>query len=126
MIEGTDLHVLILVFVTLSLIQDNGDARREGLLCQLSPKVVSEFGWNLASRCRIVGLISLLLILSHLINTRGRDSNLVDFKCQFLSHWYDSTLKKSWRQRDSNPGSSALVADAFTTRPTRRSVSMKV
>ena len=29
------------------------------------------------------------------------------------SHWYDSTSKKSRRKRDSNPGSSALEADAF-------------
>ena len=41
---------------------------------------------------------------------------------QFLSHWYDSTPKKSRRKRDSNPGPSALEADALTTRPTRRSV----
>ena len=32
-----------------------------------------------------------------------------------------STPKKSRRKRDSNPGSSALEADALTTRPTRRS-----
>ena len=32
---------------------------------------------------------------------------------QFLSHWYDSTPKKSRRRRDSNPGSSALEADAL-------------
>ena len=32
---------------------------------------------------------------------------------QFLSHWYDSTPKKSRRKRDSNPGSSALEADAL-------------
>ena len=41
-------------------------------------------------------------------------------KC--CSHWYDSTPEKSRRKRDSNPGSSALEADALTTRPTRRSV----
>ena len=35
--------------------------------------------------------------------------------------WYDSTLEKSRRKRDSNPGSSALEADAVTIRPTRRS-----
>ena len=34
-------------------------------------------------------------------------------ECQFLSHWYDSTGKKSWRKRDSNLGSSALEADAL-------------
>ena len=38
-----------------------------------------------------------------------------------MSHWYDSTPKKSRRKRDSNPGSSALEVDALTTRPTRRS-----
>ena len=43
-------------------------------------------------------------------------------ECQFLSHWYDSTPKKSRRKRDSNPGSSALEADAFSTRPARRTV----
>ena len=42
-------------------------------------------------------------------------------ECQFLSHWYDLTPEKSRRKRDSNPGSSALVADALTTRPARRS-----
>ena len=42
-------------------------------------------------------------------------------ECQFLSHWYDSTPKNSRRKRDSNLGSSALEADALTTRPTRRS-----
>ena len=30
-----------------------------------------------------------------------------------MSHWYDSTPKKSRRKRDSNPGSSALEADAL-------------
>ena len=40
----------------------------------------------------------------------------------FLSHWYDSTPKKSRRKRDSNPGSAALEVDALTTRPTRRCV----
>ena len=34
-------------------------------------------------------------------------------ECQFLSHWYDSTPKKSRRKRDSNPGSSAFEADAL-------------
>ena len=43
------------------------------------------------------------------------------WSANFLSHWYDSTLKKSRRKRDSNPGPSALEADALTTRPTRRS-----
>ena len=42
------------------------------------------------------------------------------WECQILSHWYDSTRKKSRRKRDSNPGSSALEADALTTRPPRR------
>ena len=42
-------------------------------------------------------------------------------ECQFLSHWYDSTLEKSRRKGDSNPGPSAPEADALTTRPTRRS-----
>ena len=45
------------------------------------------------------------------------------------SHWNASfevtgmtrPRKKSRRKRDSNPGSSALEADALTTRPTRRS-----
>ena len=35
---------------------------------------------------------------------------------QFLSHWYDSTPKKSRRKRDSNLGSSALEADTFGQR----------
>ena len=43
------------------------------------------------------------------------------WSADFLSHWYDSTPKKSRHKRDSNPGSSALEADALTTRPTRRS-----
>ena len=30
-----------------------------------------------------------------------------------MSHWYDSTPKKSRRKRDSNPGSSALEADVL-------------
>ena len=34
-------------------------------------------------------------------------------ECQFLSHWYDLTQKKSQRKRNSNPGSSALEADAL-------------
>ena len=45
------------------------------------------------------------------------------YKCQFQSHWYDSTPEKFRRKRDSNPGSSTLEADALTTRPTRRSMS---
>ena len=35
------------------------------------------------------------------------------WECQCLSHWYDSTSKKSRRKRDSNPRSSALEADAL-------------
>ena len=43
------------------------------------------------------------------------------WSANFLSHWYDSTpKKKSRRKRDSNPGPSALEADALTTRPARR------
>ena len=38
---------------------------------------------------------------------------ITPLECQFLSHWYDSTPKKSRRKRDSNPGSSALQADAL-------------
>ena len=45
----------------------------------------------------------------------------VPFFFFFLSHWYDSTPKKFRLKRDSNPGSSALEADALTTRPTRLS-----
>ena len=41
------------------------------------------------------------------------------WSANFSTHWYDSTPKKSRRKRDSNPGSSALEADALTTRPTR-------
>ena len=40
------------------------------------------------------------------------------WSANFLSHWYDSTGKKSLLKRDSNPGSSALEADALTTRST--------
>ena len=43
------------------------------------------------------------------------------WSANFWSHWYDSTPEISRRKRDSNPGSSALEADALTTRPTRRS-----
>ena len=35
------------------------------------------------------------------------------WSANLLSHWYDSTPKKSRRKRDSNPGSSALEADAL-------------
>ena len=45
------------------------------------------------------------------------------WSANFLSHWYDLTAKKSRRKRDSNPGPSALEADALITRPTRRSTS---
>ena len=40
-------------------------------------------------------------------------------KRQFFSHWYDSILEIFWRKQDLNPGSSALEADALTTRPSR-------
>ena len=66
---------------------------------------------------------------SHSILTPGRPVQALTLERQapgrvatgvpILSHWYDST-EKSRRQRDSNPGSSALEADALTTRPTRR------
>ena len=35
------------------------------------------------------------------------------WSASFLSHWYDSTPEKSRHKRDSNPGSSALEADAL-------------
>ena len=38
-----------------------------------------------------------------------------------MRHWYYSIPEKFRRKRDSNPGSSALEADAVTTRPTRQS-----
>ena len=34
-------------------------------------------------------------------------------ECQFLSHWYDLTPKKSRRKQDSNPGSSALEVNTL-------------
>ena len=37
------------------------------------------------------------------------------WSANFLSHWYESTPKKSRRKRDSTPGSSALEADDLTT-----------
>ena len=43
------------------------------------------------------------------------------WSANFLSHWYDSAPKKSWRKLDLNLGPSALEVDALTTRPTRRS-----
>ena len=64
---------------------------------------------------------------SHSILTPGQPDPILPtawqgchWSANFLSHWYDSTLKKSWRKWDSNPGSSTLEADALTTRPTRR------
>ena len=48
------------------------------------------------------------------------------WSASFLSHRHDSTRKKSWRKGDSNPESSALEADALTTRPMRRSVLTRV
>ena len=45
---------------------------------------------------------------------------------QCLSHWYDSTPKKSRLKRDSNPGPSALEANALTTRLTRRLMTMRL
>ena len=45
------------------------------------------------------------------------------WNASFLSHWYDSIPEKSRRKRDSNPGSSALEADALTTGSARRSSS---
>ena len=43
------------------------------------------------------------------------------WSANFLSYWYDSTPEKSRCKQDSNPGSSALEADALTTMPTRQS-----
>ena len=63
--------------------------------------------------------IKLSILPSHSILTSGRPVPALTGAwqgSQFLSHWYDSTL----RRRDSNPGSSAPEADALTTRPTRR------
>ena len=44
------------------------------------------------------------------------------WSANFLSHWYDTTRKKSRHKQDSNPGSCVPEADALTTRPTRRCV----
>ena len=41
-------------------------------------------------------------------------------ECQCLSHWYDSTQKKSCRKPDSNPGSFALEVDTSTISGTRQ------
>ena len=43
-------------------------------------------------------------------------------ECQFLSHWYDLTLEKFRCKQDWSPGSSALEADAVTTRPVIQSL----
>ena len=43
------------------------------------------------------------------------------WSAKFLSQWNESTPEKSRHKQDSNLGSSALEADALTTRPTRRS-----
>ena len=71
--------------------------------------------------------IQLSISPSHSILTPGQPAPALTLwrqplECQlfFLSHWYDSTPEKSRRKRGLNPGSSALEADAFTTRPMRR------
>ena len=58
--------------------------------------------------------IQLSISPSHSILTPGRPVPALTLE-------RDSTPKKSRRKRDSNPGPSALEADALTTRPTRRS-----
>ena len=45
--DTSKLHLFKLVCVTLSFVQGHGDARKEQLLSQLSPKVVNGFGWDL-------------------------------------------------------------------------------
>ena len=51
-------------------------------------------------------------------NARRRAGQSLEYRCS--SHWYGMTWKKALRRTwDSNPGSSALEADALTTRPTR-------
>ena len=48
MINTTELHIIMLVCVTLTLIQGRGMQERKKLLCQLSPMVINGLRWNCA------------------------------------------------------------------------------
>ena len=47
MTDATKLYILIIVYVTWTVIQGHRDTKKQTLLCQLSSKDVNEFGWNL-------------------------------------------------------------------------------
>ena len=75
MIDITELCILILVYVILTLIQGWGDARKWRLQCQLSFEVNNGFGWDLACCWDNVNPP-----WSRWINIQWRESNLSDFE----------------------------------------------
>ena len=82
-IYSAELHILILVQVTMPFIQVHMGAakntQKKGLLLRLSHKVRHRFGWNVVCCVRLVGLVNVIFILPRPFSIRGRNPNLGDF-----------------------------------------------
>ena len=76
----TELYILILAFVTLTLTEGNRDVRKQNHLQQLSHKVWNGFGWNLISCCDLLVWWSSKSI--HLANPYSREAIQLS-----LFHW---------------------------------------
>ena len=70
-IHGIELYILILVKVTLTFIQGHRTVKKEKLVHQLSNK--SPFGMGLVCVFKLVILVNLISMRSHLINSQGRE-----------------------------------------------------
>ena len=46
MINTAELHILILVYMTLTLVLGHRDAKKHKRLSQLCPNVINGYGWN--------------------------------------------------------------------------------
>ena len=67
MIDNAELHILILVQMTLTLIQDHRNVRKHKLLCHFSPRFRSVW-MEIDMLFRLVGLMKPMFILSCPIN----------------------------------------------------------
>ena len=89
--DTSDLYILILVHINLTLIPGHRDAREQNLLCQLSPEVFNGFGWDwhAVETCWSDKSCN----FSCLVNIQGKESSFGDFiKKNTHTHTHPLTL----------------------------------
>ena len=87
-LDATELYIWILVWLTLTYIQGHRGAKKQNL----THKFISESSYSVwmefVTMLRLVGMMRLMIILSHVINIQRRERYVDDFhsRSQFFSY----------------------------------------